>query len=90
MSYPAIQVPVIESEKGWGNKIDDYMICLTTEDATVFKDAFNAKNDPSKPTPDWYMMAMSEFSIMYLNDEQLKTINDRKSKRIWKKDLLSL
>ena len=36
-----IFVPVIESESGWGSKIDDHMVCLSDTDARIFIDEFN-------------------------------------------------
>ncbi len=54
MSKTAVKIAVWEREKGWGAKIDDYMVCLTTEDALAFKKTFNAKNT-SDSAPSWYM-----------------------------------
>ena len=29
----AVKVAVIESESGWGSRVDDYMVCLSNDDA---------------------------------------------------------
>ena len=36
MTRVVIKVPVIESERGWGSKVDDFMVCLSVEDANAF------------------------------------------------------
>ena len=33
----AVKIAVIESEAGWGRKIDDWMVCLSIEDAKSFE-----------------------------------------------------
>ena len=55
----AVKVPVWEFERGWGSKIDDWMICLSVDDAKKFVAEFNAKNRETK-VPDWYMVADAE------------------------------
>ena len=77
-----IIVPVWESEKGWGQKIDDYMVCLSKEDAIDFVSEFNAVNN--KPvTPDWYMYATSDFKEIEITDVQFEylTLDDQGS--VW-------
>lgn len=50
MTYIAIIVPVYESERGWGSKIDDHMVCLSNKDANDFITEFNSdNNEPSVP-----------------------------------------
>ena len=52
-------VPMFESERGWGSKIDGYAGPFKCEDAALeFANAFNAKNCPPGPTPDWYIKAL--------------------------------
>jgi len=47
---------LIESERGWGSKIDEVKYFDTMEEAEAFVIEFNKYND--KPTvPDWYMYA---------------------------------
>lgn len=50
------KVNIIESEKGYGSKIDQIMYFRTKEEAEEFVKNFNSKNN-KKETPDWYMMA---------------------------------
>lgn len=71
MTYIAIKVPVVESERGWGRKIDDWMVCLTIEDAQAFKKEFNSENI-SSTTPDWYMQAEGEVKSKEDNLDKLK------------------
>ena len=49
-------VNLIESESGWGQKIDDTYYFPTKTDAQQYVVDFNAKND-SATVPDWYMYA---------------------------------
>lgn len=72
----AFKVELIESERGWGSKVDDYMICLTEEDAKEFKKEFNAENNKST-VPDWYMYAGSITEIE-LTDVQFKKLSEEK------------
>jgi hypothetical protein len=80
MSNLAVKVPVTESERGWGRKIDDYMVCLSMEDAKAFTKEFNAKNT-DETVPDWYMVVENEPIPMDLTDAQFKRL--KKEKRIW-------
>lgn len=59
---PEIQMPksyrvnIIESERGWGSKIDETKYFDSEEDAKAFVEKYNSKNPPG-PAPDWYMQA---------------------------------
>ncbi len=65
----AISVPVIESEAGWGQKVDDYMICSSEEIAKNFVTEFNYKNNKDKvPVIYWY--AESDFRPTTLTEKQ--------------------
>ena len=72
----AFRVEIIESERGWGSKVDDYMICLSQQDAELFKEEFNSFNI-SVTIPEWYMVA-SSISKIELNDAQLQKLNEYK------------
>ncbi len=72
----AFKVEIIESERGWGSKVDDYMICLSQQDAELFKEEFNSFNI-SVTIPEWYMAA-SSISTIELNDAQLQKLNEYK------------
>jgi len=50
------RVTVIESERGWGQKIDEYRRFCSKEEAQKWVDAYNKQNDLPY-VPDWYMYA---------------------------------
>lgn len=50
------RVTVIESERGWGQKVDEYRRFPTKEAAQAWVDNYN-KDNPPGPAPDWYMQA---------------------------------
>lgn len=52
------RVVVIESERGWGAKVDEIRRFPTQELAAAFVKEFNSRN-PDGPAPDWYMQAQS-------------------------------
>jgi hypothetical protein len=51
-----VKVYIIESERGWGQKIDEVKEFDTLELAETFVTEFNSQNTDSK-VPDWYMRA---------------------------------
>lgn len=52
-------VPMWESERGWGNKVDGYAGPFETEQAAKdFVKAYNLKYNNEEQTPDWYLMAL--------------------------------
>ena len=52
----AVEVQIIESERGWGSKVDETKVFNNLADAEAFVDGFNSKNDKDS-VPDWYMYA---------------------------------
>lgn len=50
-------VYIIESESGWGQKVDEVKEFGTAEEAETFVREYNAKYNPPGPAPDWYMFA---------------------------------
>lgn len=50
------KVDIIESEAGWGQRVDSTEEFDKLEDAVTFKDKFNAANDKDI-VPAWYMYA---------------------------------
>lgn len=50
------KVEIIESERGWGKKIDEIKEFDTKELAEEFIKKYNSQNDLPY-TPDWYMYA---------------------------------
>lgn len=52
-------VPMYESERGWGSKIDGYSGPFNTfEDAQAFEKAYNLKNNNEDHAPDYYILAL--------------------------------
>jgi len=51
------KVDIIESERGWGSKIDETKFFTSKKEAEDFVKEFNSKNDYSGPVPDWYVVA---------------------------------
>lgn len=59
MSEKKVKVLIIESERGWGQKVDEVKEFDTREEAEKFCKEYNSKNN--EPTvPDWYMYARIE------------------------------
>jgi hypothetical protein len=50
------KVVVIESERGWGQKVDEVLYFKTRAEASSWSAKFNSRNPPG-PAPDWYMQA---------------------------------
>jgi len=51
-----VKVEIIESERGWGQKVDSVREFPNRKKANAFVEKYNAKNN--EPTvPDWYMYA---------------------------------
>lgn len=53
---PMHKVTIIESERGWGSKVDDVKYFDTKENALAFCVEFN-KCNTGTVVPDWYMYA---------------------------------
>ncbi|MGD9381595.1 MAG: hypothetical protein PVI03_04050 [Candidatus Thorarchaeota archaeon] len=53
------KVYIIESERGWGQKVDEVKEFETREEAVAFCKDFNKDNNQF-PVPDWYMVAKIE------------------------------
>lgn len=51
------RVYFIESERGWGTKVDDTRDFDTEDEARRFVKEYNDKHNPPGPVPDWYYMA---------------------------------
>lgn len=80
MGNLVVKVEVIESESGWGRRTDDWMVCLTMEDAKAFEEEFNARNTATT-APDWYMQAEGKPQPIDITDSQMKYL--KKEKRVW-------
>lgn len=51
-----VKVAIIESERGWGRKIDEIKTFPTLDKAQAFIKEYNSYNT-STTAPDWYMQA---------------------------------
>lgn len=51
-------VQIIESEAGWGQKVDETLYFDSTEEAEKYVKDYNDKHNTAKRTPDWYMVAV--------------------------------
>lgn len=80
MSNQGFKIPVFEYEKGWGSKLDDWMVCLTEEDCHAFKKEFNSKNN-EPITPDWYMIVQGNPVQLQLNAVEYSALLS--NKRVW-------
>ena len=80
MGNLAVKIAVYEYERGWGSKLDDWMVCLTVEDVEDFKEEFNSYNT-EKTAPDWYMIAEGEPEPIDLNDAQYAIL--KSEGRVW-------
>ena len=61
------KVAIIESERGWGSKVDSVETFSTFEEAAAFQKEFNRKNEEdfakTKQVPDWYMQAEDPYFV---------------------------
>ena len=57
------KVTIIESERGWGQRINSVETFDTFEKAKEFQKKFNKPNDKDI-APDWYMVAMDPAVIL--------------------------
>lgn len=55
----AYKVIIIESERGWGTKVDEVKYFDNEGEARRFVSEYNS-DLPDGPAPDWYMMARYE------------------------------
>lgn len=86
MSKVAVKVAVWESERGWGAKVDDHMVCIDVECANYFISYFNARNN-EKSVPDWYMYAEEQSIPMDITDAQYEALDRSEEKRMWLSEL---
>lgn len=53
----AYRVDIIESERGWGSKIDETIYYDNEAEARKYVKDYNEKYNSSPDVPDWYMFA---------------------------------
>ena len=51
------QVYIIESERGWGQRVDDVLEFDTQEEADQYAKDYNSTHNTAAEVPDWYMYA---------------------------------
>lgn len=54
------KVIIIESERGWGRRVDEVKEFTERDKADAFVEKFNSVNDKDT-VPDWYMYAKDPF-----------------------------
>lgn len=59
---PLYRVSIIESERGWGTKVDEVKLFSDEHTAKDFCNDYN-KDLPDGSVPDWYMIALYEGRI---------------------------
>ena len=57
------KVVIIESERGWGQKVEEVKFFDNQKDATTFVNEFNSHNE-ADIVPDWYMYATRPVRIV--------------------------
>lgn len=57
------KVEIIESERGWGQKVEEVKFFDNQKDATAFVSEFNSTNIEDD-VPDWYMYATRPVRIV--------------------------
>lgn len=51
------RVDIVESERGWGQKIDETLYFDNEDEARNYADDYNRKHNTLDYVPDWYMRA---------------------------------
>jgi hypothetical protein len=84
MLHLAVKIALFEFEHGCRTIIDDWKVCLSTEDAKAFQVEWNLKNKDSFDE-DWHMKVEGEPTTIYLTDEQFSDLESEK--RCWLSEL---
>lgn len=58
----SVNVEIIESERGWGQRVDEVKEFPTYEEAINFCKEYNDNYNTKNEVPDWYMYAQLEES----------------------------
>ena len=64
------KVTIIESERGWGQRVDEVKEFKSYEEAKKYQIDFNAQNDKDY-VPDWYMYARDPYFDSTAIDKKL-------------------
>ena len=54
------KVMMIESERGWGSRVDQIITFPTRAEAVKYANEYNQKYNNQKEVPDWYIIAEVE------------------------------
>lgn len=73
MARVAYKIAVYDSERGWGKKLDDYIVCPSAEEGLKFQKDFNSKNIDDV-TPDFYSICEGDPTPIEVTDEQWDNI----------------
>lgn len=76
MSETKYAVPMYESERGWGSKIDGYagpLTCLGA--AELFREAYNKHNNSASEIPEYYIAALYPVEYTDQKCEYQTTVN---------------
>jgi hypothetical protein len=57
------KVEIIESERGWGSKVDEVLYFTEQAEAATYVKEYNEKYNPPGPVPDWYMVAQGPYQV---------------------------
>jgi len=87
MKKTAVKIAVIESERGWGRKIDDYMVCLTNKELWNFKENLIVKTRKIQRQIGTCNVKVTQIPID-LDEKQYEELE--KHKRIWLRALENL
>ena len=78
MNNTAVKIALIETEFVWGEKVDDWMICLTNEDALKYKLEFNKTDSTDFVPPQWHLFIGGEPLPIELTEKQMKYLTEHK------------
>lgn len=81
-----VKVLMIESERGWGQRIEEKKEFPTLAEAEAFCREYNSKNNPPlETTPDWYMYAQISGRVgqPMLRLEEKETVNGEILYELW-------
>lgn len=81
MNKTAVKIALIETEFVWGEKLDDWLICLTNEDALEYKKEFNRNNTGEFIPPQWHLYISGEPMPIELTAKQMDYLE--KHKRVY-------
>lgn len=64
-------VEIIESERGWGQNVDETIYFASKEKAEAYCNKYNARNTATT-APDWYMVALYKGKESIPEDKEIR------------------